>query len=133
MCPVAPMTTMRTAPSLARGGTARPPERCRLHGVRVIRTPVVRTISYEWFTVGDMRLGTSIFLLAVGAILAFAVTVSVSGIDLATVGVILMVVGVLGIVLEFALFRPRSRVSTSVTSADPAAPATVRRSTTRDL
>ena len=93
----------------------------------------MRTISYEWFTVGDMRLGTSIFLLAVGAILAFAVTVSVSGIDLATVGVILMVVGVLGIVLEFALFRPRSRVSTSVTSADPAAPATVRRSTTRDL
>ena len=80
-----------------------------------------------------MRLGTSIFLLAVGAILTFAVTVSVSGIALSTVGVILMVVGVLGIILEFALFRPRSRVSTTVTSADPGANTTVRRSTTRDL
>lgn len=80
-----------------------------------------------------MRLGTSIFLLAVGAILTFAVTVSVSGIDLRTVGVILMVVGVLGIVLEFALFRPRTRRTTSVTSTDPASSVTTHRSTTRDI
>lgn len=81
----------------------------------------------------DMRLGTSIFLLAVGAILRFAVTATVSGIDLAVVGVILMVVGVLGIILEFALFRPRSRVHTTVTSSDPSSATTTRRSTTRDV
>ncbi|MFB9376315.1 DUF6458 family protein [Kineococcus gynurae] len=63
-----------------------------------------------------MRLGTSIFLLALGAILAFAVSLSVSGIDLKTVGIILMVVGVLGIILEFALFRPRAGRSTTTTT-----------------
>lgn len=47
-----------------------------------------------------MGIGTSIFLIAVGAILKFAVTASVSGISLATVGVILMVVGALGLVLS---------------------------------
>ena len=50
-----------------------------------------------------MGIGTSIFLIAVGAILKFAVTASVSGIDLATVGVILMVVGVIGLVLTLLL------------------------------
>lgn len=80
-----------------------------------------------------MRLGTSIFLIAVGAVLAFAVTLTVSGIDLKTVGWILMVVGALGIVLEFALFRPRSRRTTRVTSTQPAANVTTSRTTTRDL
>ena len=47
-----------------------------------------------------MGIGTSIFLIAVGAILKFAVTTSVSGIELATVGVILMVVGALGLLLS---------------------------------
>ena len=40
------------------------------------------------------------FLIAVGAILAFAVNVTTSGIDLDTVGVILMVVGLLGLLLS---------------------------------
>jgi protein-S-isoprenylcysteine O-methyltransferase Ste14 len=48
-----------------------------------------------------MGIGTSIFLIAVGAILKFAVHASVSGLSLQTVGVILMVVGVLGLVLSF--------------------------------
>ncbi len=47
-----------------------------------------------------MGMGTSIFFIALGAILKFAVTASVSGIDLATVGVILMVVGILGLVIS---------------------------------
>ena len=47
-----------------------------------------------------MGIGTSIFLIAVGAILKFAVTDSVSGVDLATVGVILMVVGVVGLLVS---------------------------------
>jgi len=45
-------------------------------------------------------IGTSIFLIAVGAILAFAVNVRTSGIDLQTVGVILMLVGVIGVILS---------------------------------
>jgi hypothetical protein len=40
-----------------------------------------------------MGIGVSIFLIAVGAVLAFAVNVPASGIDIDTVGVILMVVG----------------------------------------
>ena len=47
-----------------------------------------------------MYIGTSIFLIAVGAILKFAVTTSVSGLELATVGLILIVVGILGLVLS---------------------------------
>lgn len=47
-----------------------------------------------------MGIGTGIFLLAVGAILRYAVTITTSGIDLHTVGDILMVVGLIGIVLS---------------------------------
>ena len=57
-----------------------------------------------------MPLGTSIFLIAVGAILRYAVTASVSGIDIATVGLILMIVGVVGLVLSLLYmfaWRPR--------------------------
>ncbi len=47
-----------------------------------------------------MGIGVSVFLLAIGAILAFAVDLSVSGLDLATVGVILMIVGAIGLLLS---------------------------------
>ncbi len=47
-----------------------------------------------------MGIGTSLFLLAVGAILSFAVNATVSGIDLNTIGVILMIVGAIGVVLS---------------------------------
>jgi hypothetical protein len=47
-----------------------------------------------------MPLGTSIFLIAVGAILRYAVTATVSGISLTTVGLILMIVGIVGLVLS---------------------------------
>lgn len=47
-----------------------------------------------------MGIGVSVFLLAVGAILAFAVTASVAGIQLQTVGVILMVVGAIGLLIS---------------------------------
>ncbi|SDN48632.1 DUF6458 family protein [Geodermatophilus sp. DSM 45219] len=56
-----------------------------------------------------MRLGTAIVLLALGAILAFALRIDVSGVDLQVVGWILMIVGALGIVLEIAVWGPRSR------------------------
>ncbi len=45
-----------------------------------------------------MAIGTSIFLIAGGAILRYAVTVEVDWIELDTVGVILMVAGALGLV-----------------------------------
>ena len=60
-----------------------------------------------------MGIGTSIFLIAVGAILKFAVTAHVSGIALATVGTILMVVGVIGLLISLfflASWRRRGAV-----------------------
>lgn len=51
-----------------------------------------------------MGIGVSVFLLAIGAILAFAVDLSVSGLDLATVGVILMIVGAIGLVTSMLIF-----------------------------
>jgi uncharacterized membrane protein YfcA len=50
-----------------------------------------------------MTIGTSLFLIAVGAILKFAVTINVAGIDLHTVGVILMVVGIVGLLIGLYL------------------------------
>jgi Na+/proline symporter len=47
-----------------------------------------------------MGLGVSIFLIAVGAVLAFAIHVSTNGVDLHTIGYILMGAGALGIVLS---------------------------------
>jgi hypothetical protein len=47
-----------------------------------------------------MALGTSLFLIAVGAILRFAVDVSTSGFSVQTVGVILMVVGGIGLLIS---------------------------------
>jgi Domain of unknown function (DUF6458) len=52
----------------------------------------------------EMGIGVSILLIAVGAILAFAVNVTTTGIDLDTVGVILMIVGVLGLVLSLVFW-----------------------------
>lgn len=47
-----------------------------------------------------MGIGVSVFLIAVGAILKFAITWSTEGVDLSTVGVILMVVGALGMLMS---------------------------------
>ena len=51
-----------------------------------------------------MGISTSIFLIAAGAILAYAVDVSTKGIDLHAVGVILMVVGALGALFSLAFW-----------------------------
>ena len=47
-----------------------------------------------------MGIGVSIFLIAVGAILAFAVNAQANGIDIQTVGWIVLAVGVMGLVLS---------------------------------
>jgi hypothetical protein len=54
-------------------------------------------------------IGTSLFLIAVGAILYFAVTASVSGLSIATVGLILMIVGVLGLLISLFLLSSARR------------------------
>jgi hypothetical protein len=47
-----------------------------------------------------MTFGTSLLLIAVGAVLRFAVTVSTNGFNIHTVGVILMIVGAVGFLLS---------------------------------
>jgi len=47
-----------------------------------------------------MSSGLSIFLIAAGAILRYAVTATVSGVSVPTVGLILMIVGVAGLVMS---------------------------------
>ena len=70
-----------------------------------------------------MGIGVSIFLIAVGAILAFAVDVDVSGVELETVGYILMAVGVIGLLLTLFLWGPRRRSTVQQTSTyDPNRP-----------
>ena len=52
-----------------------------------------------------MGIGVSVFLMAVGAIMTFALEASADGIDLDTVGIILMVVGALGLLLSLLFWR----------------------------
>jgi hypothetical protein len=54
-----------------------------------------------------MTIGTSIFLIAVGAILAFAVNATVAGFSIQTAGVILMVAGGAGLVIGLFLLSSR--------------------------
>ncbi len=56
-----------------------------------------------------MGIGVSIFLLALGAILAFAVNFDVSGLDINVIGIILMVCGAIGLVLTMLVFGRRDR------------------------
>lgn len=58
-----------------------------------------------------MGIGVSIFLLAVGAILTFAVDAEVSGVDLSMVGMILMAAGGIGLLLSLLVWGPRDRAS----------------------
>jgi hypothetical protein len=56
-----------------------------------------------------MTIGTSLFLIAVGAILKYAVTANVEGFDIQTAGMVLMIVGGLGLVIGvYFLARGRS-------------------------
>jgi hypothetical protein len=49
-----------------------------------------------------MTIGTAIVLIALGAILKWAVTAHVSGIDLQTAGTVLFVIGIVGLILAVA-------------------------------
>ena len=76
-----------------------------------------------------MGIGVAVFLIAVGAILTFALETEVSGIDLDTVGIILMVVGALGLAVTLMVFGSGRRrvVTEQVVETEP-----IQRTTRRD-
>ena len=51
-----------------------------------------------------MTIGSSLFLIALGAILKYAVTADLAGVDLNVVGVVLMVVGLVGLLIGLFLY-----------------------------
>ena len=62
-----------------------------------------------------MGIGTSLFLIAVGAILRWAVTGHVSGISIPTVGTILLIVGIIGLLISLFWMMAATRRNTVVT------------------
>jgi hypothetical protein len=62
-----------------------------------------------------MGIGTSLFLIAIGAILYFAVNADISGLEIATIGLILMVVGVIGLLISLFLISSARRGATDRT------------------
>ena len=64
-----------------------------------------------------MTIGTSIVLMAVGAILKWAVTAHVSGIDIQTAGTVLFVLGILGLILS-VLSRQRNTTTRTYVPRD---------------
>jgi uncharacterized membrane protein YidH (DUF202 family) len=58
-----------------------------------------------------MTVGASLFLIAVGAILRFAVTDSISGVNLATIGLILIIVGVVGLLIGLFMYANTRRAA----------------------
>ncbi|GAA4195144.1 hypothetical protein GCM10022219_19680 [Microbacterium oryzae] len=68
-----------------------------------------------------MGIGSGIALIAIGAIIAFAIDVDIAAIDLTMIGYILMAAGVLVFLISLVLMmRRRSAVSTQRTAVDPA-------------
>ena len=70
-----------------------------------------------------MSVGTSFFLIALGAILRFAVTASAKGFNVHTAGVILMLIGGAGLILSLAWMTTWSRHRDRVVVRDGARPA----------
>jgi hypothetical protein len=69
-----------------------------------------------------MALGTALFLIAVGAVLRFAITASAHGVNIQTIGVILMIVGGVGLVISlFWMSVWADRRRRTMTTAAPVA------------
>jgi hypothetical protein len=66
-----------------------------------------------------MGIGGSIFLLALGAILAFAVNAEFSGIDINVVGYVLMLAGLIGLIITVWYWNSRRRSTTVVQQQQP--------------
>ena len=58
-----------------------------------------------------MRIGFSVFLMAVGAVLLFAVHKTATGFNIHTIGVILIIAGVIGLAVTLTIFAPRRGVT----------------------
>lgn len=58
-----------------------------------------------------MTIGAAIFLVAIGAILRYAVSDSIEGVDLQTIGLILMIAGIVGAILEFIRMQMARRTA----------------------
>lgn len=72
-----------------------------------------------------MTIAAAIFLIAVGAILRYATNVHVEGVSIDTVGLILMIAGVVGLVLSFfqeAIWSDRARRREAVAPPEERAP-----------
>ena len=67
-----------------------------------------------------MRIGTALVLIAIGAILTFAVNVTADGFNINTIGVILMIVGGIGLLISLVVRHRLEPVLFDVSSADPA-------------
>lgn len=82
-----------------------------------------------------MKIGSSIFLIAIGAILAWAVPDTVfPAVNLTMVGYILLVLGVIGLIATMVIAAPRrqARVSETRSVVDPNTGETVVRSESKD-
>jgi hypothetical protein len=83
-------------------------------------------------------IGTSLILIAAGAVLAFGVNANTTGIDINAIGVILLLVGILGLIVSFAFldgwsFAGPSRTVTHDRYDDGVTPHEHRRVTTKDV
>jgi phosphate/sulfate permease len=56
-----------------------------------------------------MTIGASIFLIAIGAILKYAVDVTVEGVEIQTIGLILMIAGAVGLLISLFLLTQSRR------------------------
>ena len=56
-----------------------------------------------------MSIGASLFMIAVGAILRYAVSDSIEGVDLPVIGLILMIVGVVGLLISLFMYANATR------------------------
>ena len=56
-----------------------------------------------------MGIGTSIVIIAIGALMTFAVEVEGEGFNINNAGVILMIIGAIGLVVSLFVFGPRTR------------------------
>ena len=62
-----------------------------------------------------MGIGTSLLLIAIGAILYFAVNADISGLEISTIGLILMVIGVVGLLISMFFLSQARRGPTERT------------------
>jgi hypothetical protein len=66
-----------------------------------------------------MGIGASVFLIALGAILTFALNIELSGLDIDAVGIILMIMGLVGLLMTLVVWGPLRPGRTRVVEERP--------------